>query len=167
MGLGTLYPPEVMWERCAVHDRRIQTSCLFGHSSPLAGETSVSCLIVTTVQARVHITFPMPFTPATFPRLVRGIGTDSRQPCVLAHGLFNRSSAPPDYSRRTYGRGHAVPSVVLVENKTQKAVALSLPVLPIAKLFATRCNKAFPCGNMSPIDSESRPFGTQFTITAP
>jgi len=138
----------------------------FGRSSSLTGETSVSCLIVTVVRTRVHITFPIPCTPATLPRLVRGIGTDSRQSCVLAHRSFNRSSAPPDYSGRTYGRGHAVPSVVLLENKTQRAVALSLPVLPIAKLFATRCNKAFPCGNMSLVGNESHPFGTQFTTTS-
>ena len=84
----------------------------FGYSSSITGETSVSCSIFTTVQTRVHITFPIPYTSATFPLLAREIGTDSRQPCVLAHRSFNRSSAPPDYSRRTYGQGHVVPDVV-------------------------------------------------------
>lgn len=27
MGLGTLYPPEVVWERCEINDMRILTSC--------------------------------------------------------------------------------------------------------------------------------------------
>lgn len=35
MGLGTLYPPEVVWERCEVHDLRILTSCLLAAAPPL------------------------------------------------------------------------------------------------------------------------------------
>ena len=91
----------------------------FGYSSSIAGETSVSCSIFTTVQTRVHITFPIPFTLAIFPVLAPEIGTDSRQPCVLAHRSFNHSFALPDCSRCTYGQGRAVPSVVLVKQDTE------------------------------------------------
>ena len=94
----------------------------FGRSSSLAGKTSVSCLLVMTVQTRVHVTFPIPFTSATFPFLVHGIGADSRRPYVLAYRLFNRSSARPNYSRRTYSRGHAVPSVVCGKQDAQNGV---------------------------------------------
>ena len=34
-GLGTLYPPEVIRERCAVDDKRILTSCLLAAAPPL------------------------------------------------------------------------------------------------------------------------------------
>ena len=74
----------------------------FGHSSAPKGETSVSCSMITMVKTRVHITFPIPFTSAIFPFLAHGIGTNSHLPCVLAHGSFNCSSAPPNYSGRTY-----------------------------------------------------------------
>ena len=96
----------------------------FGCSSPFAGETSVSCSIVTTVHTKVHITFPIPFTPATLPSLALGIGAGSRQSCVLAHRSFNCSFARPDYSRRTCSQGHVVPDVVLMEQGTESGDAL-------------------------------------------
>lgn len=80
--------------------------------------------MVTTVQARVHNIFPVPITLAILLLLVYRIGTDLHPPCVPLHGSFNRSFAPPDYSRRTCSQGHAVPSVVSVGNKTQRAWSL-------------------------------------------
>lgn len=96
----------------------------FGCSSPREREASVSCLMVTTVRTRVHSMFPVPFTLAIPLRLARRVETNLRSPYVLAHRSFNYSFEPPDYSKRTCSQGHAVPSVVSVRNKTQRAVAL-------------------------------------------
>jgi len=105
----------------------------FGYSSSIAEETSVSCAIFTTVQTRVHITFPIPFTLAAFSLLAYEIGTDSHQPCVLAHRSFNHSSAPPNYSRRTCGQGHAVPDVVLMEKQDTESGLLPDQKLQVQK----------------------------------
>ena len=133
----------------------------FGYSSPPKEKTSVSCVLFTAVHSRIHITFPVPFTLATFPSLANGIGTDSRQFYVLAHRLFNRSSAPPDCSRRTYSQGHFVPEVVLVEKQdTESGYALfcrqsSGPTF--TKLYAK-------CGV---ITTENPPTGGYFVANSP
>ena len=119
------------------HDRQFLTCCRFGYSSPPKREASVSCLMVTTVRARVHNMFPVPFTLAILLLLARRIGADLRPPYVLAHRSFNHSFAPPDYSKRTCGQGHAVPSVVSVGNKTQRAVAAPMT----SALLQITCNK--------------------------
>lgn len=136
----------------------------FGRSSPISRETSVSCLLVTTVQARVHITFPVPFTSATFPFLAHGIGTDSRQPCVLAHRSFNHSSEPPDYSRRTYGQGHAVSDVVWWKTRHRERWRSQISTLVTTEVV-TRCNKSFSPENMSLFGNEKRALGAHFPVS--
>lgn len=113
-GLGTFSPPCVYWERTGVDDPQFR-HVPFGSSSPANRETSVSWSLITTVQANVHMTFPIPFTPAS-PHLSCSGGWTALacSLCALRHGMFNRSSARADYSSRTSGRGHAVPRVVLV-----------------------------------------------------
>ena len=117
MGLGTLYPPQIVLGTNAESRPAIPDLMPFGRSSPPRRETSVSCLMVTTVQTRVHSMFPVPCTLAIFLLLARRIGTGLRPSYVLAHRSFNHSFAPPDYSRRTCSQGHAVPSVVSVETR--------------------------------------------------
>ena len=156
MGLGTLYPPQIVLGTNAESRPDIPDLVPFGRSSPPKRETSVSCLMVTTVLTRVHSMFPIPFTLATFLLLARRIGTGLHPSYVLEHRSFNRSFAPPDYSRRTCSQGHAVPSVVLVKNKTQRAVSLPNQYSCQNK-FVTRRKEAIPDGNMSLFGNETLP----------
>jgi hypothetical protein len=148
MGLGTLYPPQIVLGTNAESRPDIPDLVPFGRSSPPKRETSVSCLMVTTVLTRVHCMFPIPFTLATFLLLARRIGTGLHQSYVLAHRSFNRSFAPPDYSRRTCSQGHAVPSVVLVKNKTQRALPLLL--IPALQNKVRNDAKSLVLDNKSP-----------------
>lgn len=83
MGLGTLYPPQIVLETNAESRPDIPDLMPFGRSSPPKRETSVSCLMVTTVQTRVHCMFPIPYTLALLLLLARRIGTGLHPPYVL------------------------------------------------------------------------------------
>lgn len=86
MGLGTCYPPPTRWEQPAVHDRLAQVGCRFGRSSQPELETSVSYLLLTTVQAQVHITFPVPFSFSSPCSLVQQVGPTRVRPVCVSTG---------------------------------------------------------------------------------
>jgi hypothetical protein len=114
MGLGTFYPPRVLREQVEVHDTQPQTRCRFGRSSPASRKTRVSCTILTTVLTNVHLCFPYPLPRHPLIVLLdvsRSIAGALR---AKRHGMFIRSSAQPNCSGCTNGRGHIVPDVVSV-----------------------------------------------------
>ena len=114
MGLGTFYPPRVRREQIEVHDMQSQTRCHFGRSSPVARKTRVSCLILTAVLTNVHMCFPYPL-PRHLPIVLLDVSpTIAGVLCAIKREMFVHSSAPPDASGRTNGRGHFVPEVVSV-----------------------------------------------------
>ena len=114
MGLGTFYPPRVRREQAEVNDPQLQTRCRFGPSSPVSRETRVSWIIVTTVQANVHLCFPYPLPrhPLTVLLDVSPTITDVLR--AVRRGMFSRSSAHPDCSGCTNGQGHSVPGMVSI-----------------------------------------------------
>lgn len=81
MGVGTLFPPGVVGNdvKLLIFTSRLRA---FWPQLLLDGETRVSCLLVTAVQTRVHITFPVPFTLAIYLFLANRFGDDSRHPGV-------------------------------------------------------------------------------------
>ena len=114
MGLGTFYPPRVRREQAEMHDTQLQTRYRFGHSYPVSRKTRVSCFIVTAVLSNVHMCFPYPL-PRHLPIVLLDVSpTIAGVLCAIKREMFVHSSAPPDASGRTNGRGHFVPEVVSV-----------------------------------------------------
>ena len=114
MGLGTLSPPRVRREQAEVHDTQLQTRYRFGHSYPVSRKTRVSCFIVTAVLSNVHMCFPYPL-PRHPPIVLFDVShVIAGTLCTRKCGMFIRSSAQPNYSGCTNGRGHPVPEVVSV-----------------------------------------------------
>ena len=75
-------------ERREAIDLHVPTPCLLAAAPLFDGETSVSCLLVTAVQTRVHITFPVPFTLAIYLFLANRFGDDSRPPGVCTQIVY-------------------------------------------------------------------------------
>ena len=114
LGLGTFSPPRARREQAAIHDMQLQTRCHFGHSSPANRKTRVSYLIFTMVQTNVHMCFPYPLPRHPLTVLLDVSPTIAGVLCAIKREMFVHSSAPPDASGRTNGRGHFVPEVVSV-----------------------------------------------------
>lgn len=66
MGLGALYPPEVVFgERCEVHDMRILTSCLLAAAPPLRERQALAAYWSRRFKREftLHFPYPLPRRP--------------------------------------------------------------------------------------------------------
>ena len=99
MGLGTLYPPHVLWERVVIDDRQLQT-CAFWRAAPVITHRGKRKLLnfYDGSNERSDL-FPIPFTASSPRGLLIAIAPSHEGAAhSCEHRMVTRSSAQLDYS---------------------------------------------------------------------
>jgi hypothetical protein len=94
MGLGTLYPPEVVWERCVVHDKHILTSCLLATALSQGRKQALAVLFLRRFRREftLHFPYPLPRQPLYF--LLVELGLTRVSPACLRTGCLTAAPHP-------------------------------------------------------------------------
>src|SRR5437773_10068092 len=133
MGLGTLFPPEVVWERCAVHDKCILTSCLLAAAPPLREKQVLAAYFLRRFRREFTLHFPYPLPRQSSRVLLVGLGLTRVSLVCLRTGRLTVAPHPRITPDARTVEVTSFQTWFWWKNKTQRAVALSLPVLACCK----------------------------------
>lgn len=162
-GLGTLFPPEVLWERCEVHDMRILTSCLLAAAPPLLERQELAAQCSRRFRREFTVRFPYPLPWRSFQCLLLELGLTR---VSLVCSRTGRLTIASHFRIAPDARMVKVAPFQAWFGETRHRERLApRPETPSTKRFVTRRNSTFSPENVSLSGDERRASGARFPVS--